>query len=96
MHTHISHKANYLHALLQRSGGGEELSLKIAELFRILNSKIHPTVCKQNEHSHIHLNQVISFISSAVNPRGSMAKTSMDPIRSQPTKSLNLFFPLWF
>lgn len=26
------------------------------------------------------------------NSRGSMAETSMDPIRSQPMKKLNLFF----
>ena len=28
------------------------------------------------------------------NSRGSMAESSMDPIRSQPTKKLNLFFPM--
>lgn len=28
------------------------------------------------------------------NSRGSMEETSMDPIRSQPMKKLNLFFPM--
>lgn len=60
------------------------------------NEEIHSTTSRMKTVMiHIKQNDFLYIISNE-NSRGRMAETSMDPIRSQPMKKLNLFIFLWF